>query len=187
MTLSALGIFSAAGAGGVAGDYELISTSIISGTSTTSVVFDVSTLASTYRHLQIRALARTSSTSAFLNLRLNGDSASNYGWHLLRGDGSSVTSAAGSSQPEIFLPRTTGSSETANTFGAYVVDILDSFSTTKNKTIRNLSGSSSSPYSEITLTSGHWRNTASLTSVTFLAGGGNLVAGSRFSLYGIRG
>jgi hypothetical protein len=47
------GVFSAAGSS-VSNSYELISTTILPNSSSTSVTFDVSSLASTYKHLQVR-------------------------------------------------------------------------------------------------------------------------------------
>jgi hypothetical protein len=184
MTLSALGIFSAAGAGGVvaAGTYELIESNIL-GTAVSSVVFSsLATYASTYKHLQVRIVTKSASTNNNTLLRLNGDTATNYNWHLLSGDGSSVASYNGANADFIYaapLTPTTG-------FGASVVDILDAYSTTKNKTVRALGGVSEGIYLQSSLYSGAWRSTSAITSVT-LSSGVNFAVGSRFSIYGIRG
>ena len=178
-----------AGAGGVAGDYELIETTIL-GSTTASVTFSsLATYASDYKHLQIRLTARTTrvETGANIILRLNGDTASNYNWHLLLGTGSSVLSLAGANQTYMFGAWVAAANTTANSYGVGVIDFLDSYSTTKNKTIRSLNGHAASE-NNIRLTSGAWRNTNAISSITLLDGdGGNLVAGSRFSLYGSRG
>ena len=188
MTLSALGIFSAAGAGGVVGipsDYELISTSLIS-SNTPSVTFDVSTLASTYKHLQIRATARSGQTASgeYINVRLNG--ATSYWHHGLEGNGSSVTSYGGSVTSMAMAQVARGDS-TASSFGAGVIDILDAFSTTKNKTLRGLGGITTSGATNIALRSGSWASTNAVTSITCLPfSADNWVAGSRFSIYGVK-
>jgi cytochrome P450 len=78
-----------------------------------------------------------------------------------------------------------GNTATASAFGAGVVDILDSYSTTKNKTIRAFYGKATAS-NRIALSSGFWNNTAALTQVRFSAIG-SFVTGSRFSLYGIKG
>jgi hypothetical protein len=76
---------------------------------------------------------------------------------------------------------------TASAFGAGVIDILDAYSTTKNKTMRTLNGLSGGEVN-IRVGSGLWRNTNAITSVTiFDADSTNLVTGSRFSIYGIKG
>lgn len=176
-----------AGSGGVAGTYELIETYVL-GSSQSSVVFSsLGTYSSTYKHLQIRLAARTdrSDTSDFLRMRINGDTAANYANHELIGTGSSVVSGAGTSTSSMLFGRAGAASSGANVFGAVVVDILDAYSSTKNKTIRSLGGIATA---QVRLDSGHRRSTESTTSLTILPGEGtNLVAGSRFSLYGIRG
>jgi len=185
-----LGILSAAGAGGVAAsDYELISSSIL-GSSQSSIVFDVSSFASTYKHLQIRYVARSTragNTLDGLAVRFNADTGTNYAGHFLRGNGSAVSSGAETSisKPQIgIIP---AASSTANVFGSGVADFLDPFSTTKNKTFRSLYGMTSQNF--VALNSGLWLNTNAITSITIFQteGSNNLLTGSRFSLYGIKG
>jgi hypothetical protein len=185
-----LGILSAAGAGGgVAGDYELISSEIL-GTTAASVTFSsLGDYSSTYKHLQLRMTAKTSGTGyqddPFV-LQFNGDSGANYNWHLLLGDGSSVASAASPGSAYTFGP--TSSDAGASIFGALIADILDPYSTSKNTTTRFLSGYQPGSGAKINLSSMLWRNTASITSISLKPIiGANWVAGSRFSLYGIRG
>jgi hypothetical protein len=181
MTLSALGIFSAAGAGGGVSlsDYELINTQILSSTQS-SITFDVSSLASTYKHLQLRTVTRsTGGGNAFMTF--NSDTATNYSWHLLYGNGSSALVASGANSSSMLVTATVPT--TANVFTSNVIDILDFASTTKNKTVRSLGGSPAT--TEIVFFSGAWRNTAAVTSVTM--GLTSFVSGSRFSLYGIKG
>jgi hypothetical protein len=196
MALFPLGILSAAGAG-VAdlGSYELISTSLITGTSTTSVVFDVSTLASTYKHLQIRAVVRTSrspETNSNHAMRINADTGANYAAHVVRGTGSAVQSFAGASQTYISISDGTSSTNsTANSYSAMVIDLLDPFSSTKNKTVRGLFGNAASTYfgsGDIRLFSGFRNNTEITTSVTIYdLNAGYFLAGSRYSIYGVKG
>ena len=191
MTLSALGILSAAGGGAAAGDYELIESSIVSGTSTSSVVFSsLGTYSSTYKHLQIRYAARSSVAATWDSgvLRFNSDTGNNYAIHGLGGTGSgSPYSEAGTTRASILLAAggLAGNSLTSNSFTGAVVDILDPYSTTKNKTTRELSGATGSEF-RVRLGSGLWMNTASVTTIA-LTCSANWLAGSRFSLYGIKG
>ncbi len=184
-----LGILSAAGAAVVdTGAYELISSTIL-GTATSSITFDVSTFASTYKHLQIRMVGRTSraNNGDGFNIRFNSDTGANYALHTLRGEGSSIFSEAGANQTSIQIGYAEANNNTSGSFAACVFDVLDAFSTTKNKTARGLSGYSSS-IGRILLNSGHWRNTNAITSIeVIVAIGPNFLAGSRFSLYGIKG
>jgi hypothetical protein len=194
MTLSALGIFSAAGAGGVvAGSYELIET-ITLGSNQTSVIFSsLGTYSSTYKHLQLRVAAR-GNRSTFaqdtLRLYLNGDTTlSNYASHFIIGDGSSVSSSYGASENYIF--NVDGSGSPTNAFGAGVADFLDAYSTSKNKTVRSLSGHSSpsaggAAGARISINSMLWRDTNSITSIRIDSLNTTLAANSRFSLYGVK-
>jgi hypothetical protein len=185
MTLSALGIFSAAGAGGGPQTYELISTQILGGTQA-SVSFDVSSFASTYRHLQIRVAGRGTNASNIVAIRLacNGVGGTSYSTHGLYGTGSVVGSLGSGSLPSMYAGLITGSSATANNFAGSVIDILDAYSSTKNKTVRTLYGAANH---EVGLHSGAFLSTASITSITLTPDVGSFAASSRFSIYGVRG
>jgi hypothetical protein len=183
MSLFPLGILSAAGAGGVQGDYELIET-VILGSAQSSVTFSsLATYASTYKHLQIRAVAQ----NVEMSLRFNGVTASgSYKDHRLYGLNGTVYS--GSDYTNKIFFGTLGQTGDTNQFGATVSDILDPFSTSKNTTIRGLNGRASSENAIVNLFSGVFLSTDSITSIEILQyTGGNLSIGSRFSLYGIRG
>jgi hypothetical protein len=66
------------------------------------------------------------------------------------------------------------------------MDVLDFSATTKNKTIRTLSGSAASSQPVIQLTSGFQNSTSAITSITILGRDGQVAQNSRFSLYGIK-
>jgi ABC-type transport system substrate-binding protein len=120
-------------------------------------------------------------------MQFNGDTAGNYSTHFLFGDSNAANpySAAGVSSDYMALYYTNAANSATNAFGAGVVDILDPFETTKNKTIRTLGGQTG--YSMVTLTSGSWRNTSALSSLNiFSEGGHSFATNSRFSLYGIK-
>jgi len=183
-----LGVLAVAGAGAgpvPAGNaYEWLET-ISVGTAVASVEFtNVNTnYGSTYQHLQLRVTAKVSSSVVNLDMTFNGDTASNYSWHELYGDGSTVVSGAGATQT--FMKAIISDAATANVFGAGVIDILDPFETTKYTTMRSLSGDvSGGRY--IILRSGAWRNTNAISSIKMNFTAGNIAIGSRFSLYGMR-
>ena len=178
-----LGILSAAGAGGVAttGTYELISTTTL-GTATSSVTFSsLGDYSSTYKHLQLRTVAKSAQAgtgsggiSAFMEINTATLNA-----HYLYGDGSAVYSGTSASGFMVNLVR----AGVTSAFSACVTDILDPYSTSKNKTIRTFGGYNG----ELALTSGLWQSTSSTTSITIKTTADNFAIGSRFSLYGIRG
>jgi hypothetical protein len=182
-----LGILAVAGAGGGAATYELIETAYGTG-SNTLVTFNVSSLSTTYKHLQIRFVGRQSSSQSQANasLRFNSDSAANYAWHALEGISSTVYASNAASRTIIQGYGFVGNGSDANIFGSAVWDILDPFSTTKNKTVRSLGGGPV-PNMGIGLFSGLWRSTAAVTSISVGSNDWNLLTGTRISLYGIRG
>ena len=171
------------------GDYELISTTVL-GSAAASVTFSgLGTSAAAYKHLQIRWTGRaTASGNTFdLGLRFNGDSATNYSFHGLYGDGASVASNAGVSQTYAIAGGVPGTLNAANIFGVGVTDILD-WQGTKNKTVRSLAGNYGTNYKYSFLYSGAWYSTASVTSLAlYPISGTNFDIGSRFSLYGLKG
>jgi hypothetical protein len=187
-----LGFWAAAGAGGgaSAGAYEQIST--VYGTGSSGVItFNTTGLGSTYKHLQLRAVARDSSGTTDNTgcvLRFNADTGSNYARHRLRGDGSSALSAAATSQTSInIFTLAVGNGAPSGVHGAAVIDILDPFSTSKNKTVRALTGFAQSGSNSVELDSGLYLSTSALTEITVTTSSGNWLTTSRFSLYGIKG
>jgi hypothetical protein len=190
-----LGVLAAqaeAAAPAAAGSYDLLETEILTG-SEASVTFSSlnSTYGADYQHLQIRIVVRSavSESASQIALYLNGDTSSaNYAFHQLYGDGSTAGSEGyGSGTLGQITPivRTFGATGTADAFGAGVVDILDSFETSKYTTVRSLHGAAG--VNAVGLTSGLWMNTNAVDSITILKqGGGDLATASRFSLYGLR-
>lgn len=176
------GIFSASAVGS---DYELIETQIL-GSTVASITFSgLATYASIYKHLQIRYTSRADTDSQTLFATFNGVTGTSYATHRLYGQGSSVVSDAFTSRANLFVGSNGTTSNVANSFAAGVIDILDFASTTKNTTTRALSGLVGTA-SLVSLQSGLFNNTAAVTSITIFGNAGNLVSGSRFSLYGIK-
>lgn len=178
-----IGILAASGAG-AAGSFDLLETTVL-GSNASSVTFSNLNTAygSTYQHLQIRLAAKTDrgATNDNVILRFNGDSATNYSIHNLRGSSGSVVSGAGTNETKVVCRAVGGNS---GNFGAVVIDILDPFETTKYPTVRSLGGYSPDI---IELGSGSWRNTAAITTILLDQDvGSNFLTGSRFSLYGIK-
>jgi hypothetical protein len=179
--------FWAAAATGAPQTYELISTTLIS-TNTASVTFDVTGLESTYKHLQIRFTARATNGafSTFTTLRFNGAS-TGHNDHYLLGNGSSVQTAYTNGVSNINFGSITAANATSNNFGSHIIDLLDPFSSSKNKTMKSIGGVVDPNSLTVAFSSGLWASTAATTTLLLAASGGSYVAGSRFSLYGIRG
>jgi hypothetical protein len=182
------GILSSAGAAvEFASDYELIQTFTV-GTAAADITFSsLGTYSSTYKHLQLRLALRTTRAAAddVIVIQLNGDTGANYAWHQLLGNGSAVSSTNATSVAVPRLGVVPANSATANIFGGMVVDLLDPYSTTKNKTIRTLAGFTST---WIALHSVLHMSTSAISSIRIVSGfSGNIAVGSRLSLYGIKG
>ena len=172
----------------VIGDFESIAT--VTANTTGTVTF--SNIPTTYQHLQLRTIGRGTQSGNYTNMNLrvgNGsvDTGSNYTYHRLFGNGSSVT-ADGAANQTAGLFGITGSSAGANTFMVNLIDIVDYANTNKFKTIRNLKGYDNNGSGEIFLESYLWRSTSAITTIELTLGGGQtLNTNSHFALYGIRG
>lgn len=171
------------------GGFELIDSVLLSSSSTSITFSNLSQYHSTYKHLQLRIVTRNTSNvgTGSLITRFNGDSANNYTYHALRGGGVSVTSEAVAPYNSILTSWNPHGGTDPGNWGVGIADILDWSSTNKNKTVRSFTGVMS--YANIcAILSGVWRNTAAITSISIVAEDGNaFAAGSRYSLYGIRG
>ena len=159
--------------------YESIATNTLT-SAQSSITFSSFT---GYTHLQLRSMCFAVNDDENLYIRFNSDSGSNYARHYLEGNGATASASA-------TAPDTGGVfSNTSNGTSPYVAvcDILDYANTNKNTTIRALSGRDKNGSGSIALRSSLWLNTAAVTSITILAGSGNLSSGSQFALYGIKG
>lgn len=183
-----LGIVAVAGAGGgggLANDYVRLETTIL-GSDTASVTFSGLGAYSAYKHLQLRCVLQDTS-SATLRMSFNGTSGgTSYAVHRLQGDGSSVSSQNNTSNDRMIFASLPARGNEANTFMGWVFDVLDFGSTSKNKTVRVLGGTSQASYQRVGLYSGLWASTSAITSITLEVTGSQLASNSRLSLYGIK-
>lgn len=173
------------------GDFESIET--ISVGNASSVTF--SSIPQTYENLQIRFYGKANVSSGYaqnISLRLNGDSSSNYARHTLQayaGGYSAFTVFGDANQNAMyFASGLTSISHNSSTFGIGIIDVLDYKNVNKNTTVRCLSGAEmndSGSVQVIALSSGHWRNTSAVDSITLFCPNGNFV-NSKFALYGIK-
>jgi hypothetical protein len=149
----------------------------------TASSYTFSSIPSTYKSLQIRVFANDA-TGNNIRLRINGDTATNYTYHGIRGDGTTLDAVAGTSQTSNWVAGYAGF--TSNIFTAAIIDIHDYASTTKNKTIRSFAGYDQNGDGFNQLWSGSWLSTSATTSITLLnTGAANYVTGTTFALYGI--
>jgi hypothetical protein len=166
------------------GAYDSIAT-VTPYTTTTTVVFN--SIPSTYTHLQIRVSSNygTGAANNGFWVQFNGDTAANYFWHQLYGNGTTVASGAAATRNEIYCGVLAGTS--SSYAGAAVIDILDYASVNKNKTVRSLTGSDLNGSGFVKLMSGAWANSSTAVSSITITTDSTFGSNSSFALYGIKG
>lgn len=161
--------------------FESIQTVTVGSGGAGTIQFD--NIPNTYSHLHVRAFNVTAATYA--DLRFNGDTGSNYVFHQLESSGTVATSG-GSGLTSIYTNQL-GGNATYPSIG--IIDIYDYANTSKNKTVRLLSGVTSNAGGMIYFRSGVWLNNNAVTSITFraVAGGSTFNQHTVYALYGIKG
>lgn len=167
------------------GAYDSIATTTL-GSASSTITF--SSIPSTYTHLQLRINWGFTDTgnNTWLNVRFNSDSGSNYAYHSIRANGStvSVATTASSATKAVFGADDNGD---ANNFGVSVVDILNYASTSKYKTTTALAGQERNSTGVTNFWSSLWMSTSAINSITIIPDSSTFRAGSVFALYGIKG
>ena len=174
------------------GAYDSIATTTVGSGGASFVEF--TSIPSTYTHLQVRISSRSpySSTVEFdsLTLRVNGDTANNYSYHGLKGNGSAASIDTGNTNSFNKLGEQVDDAYSASIFTGFVIDLLDYANTSKYKTFRSLGGADTNGAGSVALYSGLWQSTSAVTSLRFYSGTG-LARGfneyTKFALYGIKG
>jgi len=168
--------------------YESIAT--LSGTGSSGVI-SFTSIPSTYKHLQLRYIARdTRSTSGgnTIYLTVNGDSSTNYSTHDIEANGASVAAGAETSGTRVNYGVVTSANDGANMYGVGILDILDYQNVNKNKTFRWLSGFDTNGAGLLRFISGAWYNpSTAINRIDLNATSGNWTTASQFALYGIKG
>jgi hypothetical protein len=161
-----------------ASSYESIATVNVGAGGASSSSF--TSIPSTYKHLQIRWISRSSGAGYNPNVQFNSDTAANYAWHYIDGNGASATAGGAANTSSITLP---GIQNNANTFATGIIDILDYADTNKFKTFRTLQGCDYNGSGAIDLWSGLWRSTTAISTINL-----NFFSAqySQFALYGIK-
>jgi hypothetical protein len=173
------------GAGGAAlGDFESIQT-ITAGSTVANIEF--TSIPQTYSHLQIRGITRDNIAAVAndLYIQFNADTAANYSFHFMRGDGANVVSSAGASTT-VMLGVNASANATSGVFCSSVIDILDYANTNKYKTIKLLAGWDNNGSGGASMWSGNWRSTNGITSIKLFPNGGSFLQYSSFALYGVK-
>lgn len=154
----------------------------VSGSSTTTVTF---TVPSGYTDLFIVTSARNSTSGGTdYFMRFNSDTASNYSYTQMIGNGSSAASDRAGSASQFNIGYVAGTSGTAPTICR--INIQNYSNTNTYKTILYNWNSQGADAKYVLQGVGVWRKTPeAITSVSIYTTSGNMVEGSTFSLYGI--
>ncbi len=166
--------------------FESIQTTTVGAGGASTITF--SSIPSTYKHLQIRYVARVTGATTLDNLtmRFNNTSGTAYSTHFLQGNGTNPATTAWvtTNGSELYVGRLTGASSTSGIFGVGVIDILDYTNTNKNKTVKTLALQDQNGSGEAYVLSGLFNSTNAITEINFL---NSYAQHSSFALYGIRG
>ena len=175
------------------GAYDALATVTLSAT-TASITF--AGIPTSYKHLQIRGIARTNTGTSLqdVRIRFNSDSASNYSSHKLYGDGTGAYAAGNASQTSGFSGLAVDGGVGASFISASIIDILDYTSTTKVKTVRVLSGNDSNTSTSVGYlqygSSAWYKNTSSvyesINNIDLILTANSFAQYSSFALYGVK-
>lgn len=190
MTPPILGIFASAVTGGVSTtSFESIATVTVGSGGAANVEF--TSISSTYTHLQVRLLARSTRTgnnTDYMNVTVNSDTGANYTYHYLQGDGSSAVAGAATSINQAYSSYIASADTGTSIFGVNILDLLDYANTNKYKTFRFLGGCDrNGTDGKVAMMSSVWMSTSAITSIKFAPSTGNFAQYSHFALYGIKG
>lgn len=177
--------FWAAGAGTQTFDFDLIATGFGSGTST-SVTFD--SIPQAYKQLQIRYVAKSTTTATTLRLRFNGSSASVYTRLGRASNNGSIVTTEEQNDTGITLPLGVAPSSVTGIYSGGIIDVID-YADAKTKQVRAFSGYfSDASVRALDWSAAFFNDTSAISSIEINTGGANFLdTASRFSLYGIKG
>lgn len=163
------------------GAYDALATVTVPSGGAASVTF--AGIPTGYKHLQVKVAGLS---PGWITMRCNNiTSSGNYFGHELRGDGSSASSQSLIGYDTSFMWMALPASATYPTVS--VIDVLDYGSTTKNKTVRALSGNDANGSGYVQLISNTFASTSAVSSIQMqIYGGGSFSQYSTFSLYGVR-
>jgi hypothetical protein len=177
-----LGIIASSKLTAAATSYESIATVTVGSGGSSSITF--SSIPSTYTHLQVRGIGRSTNGDTggdSVSVSLNGDTT--YRSHYLFGEGAGG-GQAGTDTIRNYIARVPVQ---ANTYSAFVCDILDYANTNKFKTGRSFFGFDANGSGSVYLSSFLYQSTTAVSSLTLTIYGGYTFAQyTQVALYGIK-
>ena len=155
--------------------YEKIATNTLS-SATTTITF--SSIPATYTDLVLVVAGTFTNSGSSGLLRFNGDTASNYSSTALRGNGTTASSSRSTNKEYI------AGNEDGSSLGQlnYIWNIINYANTTTYKTVLVRTNDAGA---FVSTSSGSWRSTSAINSVTFFTGDPGISSGTTLNLYGI--
>lgn len=165
---------------------DLIDEQILAASAAT---IDFSSIPSTYRHLELFLIGRSTQAAAFTNVRLelNADSGTNYDQQQTQTNNTSVTGTATVATATPLIGWVAGASMTANVPATIRLQLFDYARTTFQKTwlaeamLRK--GTTAADMFRLD-SAGNWHNTAAINQVTLTLGAASFDVGTIATLYG---
>jgi len=156
--------------------YTPIATNTL-GSAASSVTF--SSISSAYTDLVLVCNASVTSGSVNFVIQFNSDTATNYSWTSVGGNG---TTAVSNRVTSTASPRLADDGYLTTTIGTYVASIQNYANTTTYKTYLSRANGASVGVSAVV---GLWRSTAAINTITLFPASSTFPTGSTFTLYGI--
>jgi hypothetical protein len=158
--------------------YEKIATTTL-GSAAASITF--SSIAATYTDLRIVLNAQTTNAGVSgVEFQFNSDTATNYSYTRLRGNGTSATSSASTSTTGGYAGYTVQSSN----WSMSALDIF-SYAGSTLKTTLATNAADENGTGNVWNTVSLWRSTAAITAVKLICATGNFAIGTTATIYGI--
>jgi len=167
--------------------YQAIATNTL-GSGATSVTF--SSIPSTYTDLYIVGQTGCSVTD-YLAIRVGNssvDTGSNYSRTQMQGDGSTAQSGRNSNTTKLYVGENSSIMNNSLNYSFYI-NLMNYSNTTTYKTFLNKIANNQSSFPGVTASVGLWRSTSAINIITISPDtndGRTLIAGSTFTLYGIK-
>lgn len=162
--------------------YESIQTVTVGAGGQASITFNA--IPQTYKHLQIRQIARNTGAFSDIGITVNGSTSISRRHYLVGINSGTIFSGSDTNNS---YSATTNNGSTSNSFGLAICDILDYTNTNKFKTTRTLIGVQENTGGNVQYFSGLIQTTSAISSIVLTPNGGNLAQNSQFALYGIKG
>lgn len=172
--------------------YQLLSSQVLASSAATVEFANIfSSYSAEFDQLEVRYVARSSTTDVVddLYIYINSDTASNYANHRMRGATGEVATNASSTYGSIYDGgyANTGNGAPSGSYGAGIISIVDPFSSNKFTTFSTLGGGMyASAIGYVSLNSAAYLTTDVIDNIKFDLRLGSYMAGSRFSLYGLK-